>query len=427
MQILYRPRGIGGVAGRMVCGVAAGFALRYGLRANLLRVFFVVTMLLFPIGALLYLLLAISMPSELHVIGSLRLSVTDGNLSPRERFEMLSEQLLKSNAGRTSDSRFPTHLLGIGLLLFAAILILPRMEGDVFYMFHPIITTFLNFISRVGPAIFYIAAALLFLLRPKRAEPSVILLLPTRESFSLERGSQKMIGGIVSGAAQVLKLDPTYLRILLILLNFFTLGIAGAGYLLLWFFQRKKEGTRDATPEQVPEQFAAGMDGAFRSGIALLGLLLACISICTEYRIFFFNESLVQGCAMALMGIAFSWHGLRATDERGNLGIVGGASIFLFSVYQIVSAMTHLEITVPEEFQMWEIILALAMVYLALVALERRARRLALMLTILLAISAALITLNLIPPRYLMDLIRFYGFFYPVLFAALGLWIAFER
>jgi hypothetical protein len=67
------------------------------------------------------------------------------------------------------------------------------------------------------------------------------------------------------------------------------------------------------------------------------------------------------------------------------------------------------------------------MVYLGFVAFRGYARSVAFVLASVFATSSLLITVGFIPTSYLMELVRFYGFFYPLIFGGLGLWIAFEK
>src|SRR6266446_6989601 len=89
MDILIRP-----ISGHMVTGVAAGIAEVYGLPVSFIRVLFVVGFLAQPVIVLVYLLLAISMPSEDAVVSRLSLNDPNDSLSARERFERLSERLV---------------------------------------------------------------------------------------------------------------------------------------------------------------------------------------------------------------------------------------------------------------------------------------------------------------------------------------------
>ncbi len=70
---------------------------------------------------------------------------------------------------------------------------------------------------------------------------------------------------------------------------------------------------------------------------------------------------------------------------------------------------------------------ALSVAYLAVVSLRGNAQKMGFIFAIVCAIAAALIGLRFVPANYLMELVRFYSFFYPLLFAGLGLWVAFVR
>ncbi len=410
----------------MVCGVAMGLAERYGLSAVVIRTLFVAAFVVSPIAALVYVLLSISMPSEVSVAGQLRLISPEMNLAPRERFERFSQLLLQRLLGKQSKHTVPAHTAAIGLLVFAALLELPRVEGITFYRMHPLVATLLNDISKVGTALFYLSIAIAFLFQWKQSYPIAAIINPVREKFIRDRGAQKMIGGVASGLSQVLELDPAYLRVLLIVLNILTMGLTGAAYLLVWYFQLEKDGMTVTLPPKTSNS-SARTHSAFRIVLAVSFILLAAIRIATEFRLFFFNESFFTGLAMALVGIALVWNGLGALQGRIKIWIVGGACVFFLGVGELTSAVAHIQLTTPERFEIAEIILALSMAYLGVVALHGYARRLGLIFSLVFAVAAMLIAVHFVPPGYLMELIRFYDFFYPILFAGLGLWIAFER
>jgi|GEM_PF-2310976 len=437
MLTLTRPR-----SGRMISGVAIGLAERYCLSVTLLRVFFVVTMLVSPIVVLLYLLFAIAMPDEENVASSLRLFLPETSLSPRERFERFSKRLLHRFVERPTYTA-PTTVLAVSLLFLAAILELPRAEGPSFYLLHPFITTLYSDVSRFGGAIFYIAAAGLFAFGWKPAsqrsnsrssgELWVVLETKPRAKFALERGPSKMIGGVASGISRVIALDTAYIRVMLIILNVLTLGLVGVLYLLAWYLERAKiNRNMDVAGEEFssPVQHATGSTGknaAFRATIALLLVLLAAIRIATEFRFFFFNEPFVQGIMMGLIGIGIVQYGLDRFRGRSSLWLLGGASIFFAGVYLLASAVGNIQLASIERFEIPELIGVLSLAYAAIVALRGHARTIMLWLALLVAISAAMIALHLTPPAYLAAIVRFYDFFYPIIFAGLGLWIAFER
>jgi phage shock protein PspC (stress-responsive transcriptional regulator) len=422
VQLLLRPR-----SGRMVSGVAIGLAERYGVRTALVRAIFVAAFLATPLAVLLYLLLAISMPSEISVVGQLSLVSPDDALAPRERFERFSQLLTNRLIGARTVRWIPAYIITIWLVAFAALLELPSVGSLTLYRTHPWVSTLANDISLSGTALFFISVGVLFLLGSKQSAPIATFERPSRDTFSCDRSGGKMIGGVISGISQVLELDPAYLRALFIVLNILTMGLAGAAYLLVWYLHRGKDTM--TAPNDIEQLSIRKTERrpAFHIVMALLFILLAGIHFATESRFYFFNEAFVEGSAMALAGIAMVWYGVGALRGRVKLWIVGGACIFFLGSYQLASAIGHLQISIAKHFEVAEIILALSMVYLGIVSLRGYARTLGFGVAGVLALSALCIATRFTPPDYLMELVRFYGFFYPIIFAGFGLWIAFEK
>ncbi|HET6400939.1 MAG TPA: PspC domain-containing protein [Candidatus Kapabacteria bacterium] len=434
MITLTRPR-----SGRMIAGVAIGVAECYRLPVTLVRVFFIVTVLVSPIIVLLYLLLAISMPDEENIASLLRMVQPESELPPRERFERFSKRLLQRLVHPRSAHVVPATVLAVALLFFAAILELPRAEGDSFYWLHPFLTTLYTSVSRFGAELYYLVAAALFLFGWKRREANdIVFQMRPRSRFALDASPAKMIGGVASGLSRVIGLDAAYIRVILIILNFLTLGLVGAGYLLVWFLERSKINrtieadeadsvpTAAAGSETVPRIYRSMARASFRVAIAILLLLLAAIHLATEFRIFFFNEPFAQGIVMGLIGIGMVWYGL---DHRTGtpMWLLAGASIFFAGIYFFASAIGNIQIASVERFEIVEMIGAISLAYAGVVALRAQARTLMLWLALIVAISVAMIIFHILPLSYLTALVRFYDFFYPIIFAGLGLWIAFER
>jgi phage shock protein PspC (stress-responsive transcriptional regulator) len=411
----------------MICGVTIGLAERYGVPATLVRAIFIAAFLATPFAILLYLLLSLSIPSEMSVAGKLRQFPVDMTLSSRERFENFSQLLVNRLLQKRATSWIPAHLLAIWLLILAALLELPRMENTILYLAHPMVPTFLHNLSLLGTSLFFACVAFLLLFQKKRTAPIPILELPKQDTFYCNRGAGKMIGGVVSGIAEVLEIDPAYLRVLLIILNFLTMGLAGAIYLLVWYLHRNKEDVAVISDTELPPRQPDQLSPMFRIGIALLFLLLAGIHLSTEFRFFFFNESFLEGMALSFVGIAFVWHSLATLRSREQLWMVGGSAIFLLGIYQGITNIAHLQISTAKEFEIAEIILALSMVYLGFVVLRGYARSLTFGIAGAFALSSLLIAVGIIPTIYLTELIRFYSFFYPIIFAGFGLWIIFEK
>ncbi|MFI5202568.1 MAG: PspC domain-containing protein, partial [Candidatus Kapaibacterium sp.] len=398
MITLTRPR-----SGRMIAGVAIGLAQLYRIPVTLVRVFFIVTVLVSPIVVLLYLLLAIAMPDEENIASMLRMIQQESNLSPRERFERFSKRLVRRLIHSRSAHVVPTTVLAVALLFFAAVLELPRAEGDSFYWFHPFLTSLYTGASRFGAELYYLAAAALIVFGWKRRQASdIVFEMRPRSRFALDHSPAKMVGGVASGLSRVTGLDAAYIRSILILLNFLTLGLAGVGYLLVWYLERAKidrtvEGdagdsaslTTDDSDEA--SQLHRYMPRtSFRVAIAILLILLAAIHLATEFRFFFFNEPFARGIVMGLIGIGMVWYGLDRRT-RTPMWLLAGASIFFAGVYFFASAIGNIQIAAVERFEIVELIGAISLTYVAVIALHAQARTMMLWLALIVALSAAMI------------------------------------
>ena len=60
------------------------------------------------------------------------------------------------------------------------------------------------------------------------------------EKKRLTRSNNKMIGGVCAGLAEYLDLDPTIVRIVWVLMVFFT-GFGGLLYVILWLVMPKQQ------------------------------------------------------------------------------------------------------------------------------------------------------------------------------------------
>jgi phage shock protein PspC (stress-responsive transcriptional regulator) len=411
----------------MICGVATGLAERYGVPTAAVRVAFIAAFFASPFAILAYLLLTLSMPTEISVVGKMRLASSDRPRSPRVRFEQLSQLLVDRLLEQSSSRLLPGYLLSIWLLLFAVLLELPRIGSSGAYIAHSYAGTLIGNLALYGTPLFYLSIAALLLFDWKRSERSIALEVPTRKKFTCELGPAKMIGGVASGISEVLGLEPAYIRILFIVLNILTMGLAGAAYLMMWYlYKRKNEAAIE--PVTIDDSYSPERSfHIFRICLTVLFIILAGAHSVTRSRLFFFNEASLQGLMMCLSGIAIVWSGLRTSHIHDKFWVAGGSLVFFSGVYELVSTIAHLQISTSEGFEVAEILIALSLAYFALVSLQDYARWLGLGLAGVFALSAILITTHFIPPIYLSELLRFYDFFYPLIFAGLGLWIVFDR
>ncbi len=422
MFALARPR-----SGRVITGVTKSLAERYRVSVVLLRTGLVAFTLVSPVVLLLYLLLSIAIPDEERVASQLSEWPHAAGLSGRKRFEHFTSRLIR-RFSPVKASR--TTWISLALLFFAAILELPRSEGTAFYWTHPILTSIGEVVSNVAPIVFYLSLALLFVIVWIPRESLVVFPLSERDRFLPDCGPAKMLGGIASGLSRTIGIDAAYLRVLLILLNIFTLGLVGIGYLILWYLERSKNASlsdeSDSKPAQEPTTGSSKVF-FFRVSVAVLVGLLGIIYIATEDRWFFFNRSLFQGGIMVLVGLAFVWREIRRSPSQSIFGLLVGAVIFLSGIYSFASAVGNLQIGSVDRFEILAIIGAIAFAYIALVTLRAEARTLGLLSALVLAVCAAMIGLHVTPPEYIAAIVRFYDFFYPIIYAALGLWISFDR
>ncbi len=420
MFVLTRPR-----SGRLISGVALGISELYGIPVVLVRLLFVVGLLAAPVIALLYILLTISIPDEEHIVSNLTVELPASYATPRERFEASSKILFDRFIGQRSGRLWPTQAIAISLLIFAAILELPRVEGDSFYYLHPVLTIIFSDIAQWGSVLLYCVLAVTMFVAWKRPASSVRLSNISRTPSDTD--STKMIAGIASDLSQRLDIDPAYLRVLFLFLNFLTVGLAGVAYIVLTYL-RRRHSSQEREP-QIQEYANTPKEGGAGARI-LLGfffLLYVVLQIATQYRLFFFNEVFTTGMIVLLIGLMISSQGFSSKRETSALLSIGGAGIFLTGIYLLAVSIGRIQVTIAGQFEIEEIIAGLSIVYYAITMLSAKAREIGVVLAVICIIASILIHVNLVPPRYLVAIAQFYSFFFPVIFAGLGLWITFEK
>lgn len=420
MLLLKRP-----YSGRIVTGVAIAFAERYRVPVWIVRIFLIASIFVSPIMLLVYLLFALSIPDERKVACELRVEAFGVDITPRHLFErvsnILSRRLITQRSGTTT-------LVAILLLILAAILEFPHVEGSSFYWAHPFITNAMSGLIWWAPILFYTSAAALFVFRWNGIGTGILWPNAVRDRFTPDRGPSKILGGIASGMSRVLQIDAAYIRVIWIALNILSVGLMGLLYLFLWFRRRSLlllpefEHPRDEDNDP-----GVNVSVVIRIAIALLLLLLGATHIATQTRLFFFNQEFISGLLFVAIGILLVWRGMLKDSAASNLNVLlFGASLFLVGIYFIASAVGHFQVNTIDRFEIAEIIAALILGYVAFVVLFSEARSIALYCALALAIAAAMIAFKIARPEYLAAIIRFYDFFYPIIFAALGLWITFD-
>jgi phage shock protein PspC (stress-responsive transcriptional regulator) len=420
MRILTRP-----IHSRLITGVASGISEVYGMPVTLVRLLFIAGFLAQPIVLLLYLLLAISIQSEDAVVSGLQLA-EDSLLSPRERFEKLSDVLVKRLSGRRT--RISSHTVAFATVLLAAAFEIPRLEGINFYSAHPIISALASTVSRFGSVLLDVTLAMAFLLGLHRAPSNIILRLKESERLILEEGRLKSVGGLAVAIARVIRIDPAYIRVSFILLNLLTFGVAGVIYLVVVVvFRRKGGGIKNAITASANNASDPYRVFEFRWVVAFLFLALALLRVSTEFRFFFFNEPFFQGIAFIIIGLLFALRGLSSGKSTSSLWLIGGAAVLLMGVEDFCTAVFQVQLTLPARFEVTYAISALALIYYSLIELNARTRRTAIMLVVMFLCAPLMIELHVLPARFLLALVQFYDFFYPLIFAGLGLWLVMER
>ena len=419
MRILFRPH-----TGRLLCGVASAFHERYGIPLALLRFFFIAAFLVSPAIVLAYLLLAISIPTEIRVLDGLHFQTAE-TLPSRVRFEEFTSLLTSRTIGKNAGPAISPNFMGVLLLCFGAALELPNVEGVSFYAAHPFIGTFATSVGNIGSLLWYIAIAALFFTGTRAQENEVQLFEVRGPSFEFTE-NPRILGGIIARISRIVEIDPAYLRAIALLLNFLTLGVAGAAYLISWYLLRTNRAN-SSLEEETTASAPANISKNFRWSIALAFLLIAVMSICTALRLYFFNIPLFQSLIWIGLGLSTAWVGIAKVTSQAKLWIAGGAALFLMGIYGVTLSLTQVQLSIPTRMELAEVIAAIAALYFTLVALPKQFLRFGIGMTLVFGLAAFLIGVSIVPPKYLTEIYRFYTFFYPTIFAGIGLWIAFER
>ncbi len=323
MLTLKRP-----YSGRIITGVAIGFAERYRVPVTLVRLFLVASVLGSPVMLLLYLLLSLSIPDERKVASELREWEPKAGLLPRERFEHMAKTLVHRLTPRPSRSGSNTAI-AILLLVFGAILELPHVEGTAFYWSHPFLTNIAAGVAWVAPVVLYLSAASFFVFRWRAKSTEIIWRVEPCDRFRPDHRGANMLGGIAAGLSRVLGLDAAYIRVLWTVLNILTLGVAGLLYLLLWYLDKSRphkpwiaqQKVETALSPQRANRSQRRSGALFRLLIAALLVLLGAIYIATQTRLFFFNQQFFEGAVFVVMGISMVWRG---GGKREAIGISPG-------------------------------------------------------------------------------------------------------
>jgi phage shock protein PspC (stress-responsive transcriptional regulator) len=414
--------------GRAITGALRGLSEYYEIPVGLLRLVFFTAFLASPVVLLLYLCLAISMPSEGTVLSELRLANPSEHLGRLDRFDSLAHVLLKRISTGNLRHRVPPQLLALGLLLLGFAFELPRVEGSDFYYTHPILSSIYTSVSRHGAALFYLSMAITFFITERSSPTRVQLRTKRMDRFILDGGSTKAIGGIASGIARVIGIDPAYIRVLFILLNLLTFGLVGIIYLIVFWMMRRSNNIQrdhsDAGTDSLPRR---PLPQGTRFAIGILFILLAVIRVSTELRLFFFNESFFRGAVLVAAGMILAVRGLKYSSDNNRLCLLAGAAIFFLGIFDFSTAIFRVQLSLGGQFEVAYFIGGLTLLYFTIVNFRGNPQRIGFALTTAVILAALLVQFNLTPERFLLALVQFYDFFFPVIFAGFGFWLIMER
>jgi phage shock protein PspC (stress-responsive transcriptional regulator) len=412
----------------VITGVLRGLSEHYQIPVSLLRLVFFTAFLASPVVLLLYLCLAISMPAEGSVLSELRLANPSAHSDRRDRFRSLAHLLLKRISIGNLRHRVPPQLLALGLLLLGFALELPRVEGSDFYYSHPILSGIYTSISRHGAALFYLSLAVTFFIAERAAPPPLQLQSKRMDQFTLDGGPTKAIGGIASGIARVIGIDAAYIRVLLILLNILTFGLVGIIYLIVfWTMRRGSNMQRIHSEPGTNSPARRPLSQGTRFAIGILFIFLAVIRVSTELRLFFFNESFFRGAVLVAAGMIFAVRGLKYSSDNNRLWLLAGAAIFFLGILDFSTAIFRVQLSLGGRFEVAYLIGGLSLLYFTLVNFRGNPQRIGFALSAAIVLAALLVQFNITPERFLLALVQFYDFFFPVIFAGFGFWLIMER
>ena len=423
---LFRPK-----SGRVVAGVALGIAEMYRIPVVIVRLFWIAAFLATPVALLLYVLLTISMPSEEVIVSELRSVDALGLPDRTARFEVTTRILSARVLDDDSQGSSIRRMLGVIFVLAGVALEIPRLQGLTFSYQHPIATGFMETISRFGTATFYVTAGILAIFAKRRSSTPVALPQRLAQQLELDRSPARLVGGLAAGISAVMGIDAAYIRIVLVLLNIFSFGIFGIAYLAIVMTMRRARRKQDMKssadidqPESISSENAIKGQSRFRLTIGMLLLLLGAIRFASDIRLFFFNESFFQGLILGALGFVLAIRGIKASSRYSTVLVLAGVCVLLLGVSDFCSAVFHLQFTAVDRFEVTCLIGLLTLAYYSTLFLQGTPRKIGLALAASCLVTASLMALAVIPPHYLVALIQFYEFFYPVIVVGFGIWLA---
>ncbi len=424
MRLLVRPPN-----GTVVGGVAAAIAERFGLSVFLVRLVFLASMNASEVSIALYILLWLSIPNVRSVIGLLDFgSTTNDGSRIGENLSRAFAALGIHKGRRALGSAIP---IGLAILLFAICLQFTKLSTADPFRTAPFIGVIAATLTRLSSAIFYASCGLLFLFRAIRAKSSQILTQEIRQSLQLDQSDRKALFGLVSGVGADLGVDAGLLRPLLILANILTLGGAGAVYLIeVVVLRQKKEVGALIPPETVDAAEATPRKNFTFSLIAsriigVLFILLSLVRLATEYRFFFFNEAFAAGAVLCVIGVVTITCALGAVSysSTARMLVLASTSILLYGLYELSTVLFYVQLPFVARFELSFAIAALSFIYYGFTALTGKRLQLALLIGTAFLLAALGFQFNLLSSRFVLAIVEFYLYFYPILYGTAGLWL----
>jgi len=425
MRLMVRPTK-GAVAG----GVAAAIADRFSLNVTMVRIVCLAAMSASEFSIALYVLLWLSIPTDRGVIKQMRLPNGDERASGSHFSQFIRKAF--DQLGLRKDSQRLVSALPIGLviLLFAVSLQFTILIGTDPFRTAPIISVLAGTLGRLASAMFYASFGILLLI-PSRSKTEPLILTQERErSLKLDTSERRALFGLISGIGSELGIEASLLRALAMLANIFTLGGAGAVYLgVALYLKRKKRQTQGDVVDEMstgkPMSSSFSFSPAASRTIGLLLILIAVVRLATEYRFFFFNEGFAAGLLLCTIGAIVIGVTLKSvsTSSRARMLLLASTSIFLYGLYQISTVLFYVQLPFVARFELTFAIASLSFIYFGITAVEGKATKLAITIGLLLLLAVLGFQANLLSSRFALAIVQFYLFFYPILYATAGLWL----
>jgi phage shock protein PspC (stress-responsive transcriptional regulator) len=430
------------MGGRIVGGVAAGIAARFNVSIALIRLLFLTMMCVSPFGILLYVLLWLSMPSEGVLID--RLQVLHSAQAPRLRFE---EFVKLSSSGILGGAKTQSALLR-GVVAILMLLIAIGMQvayargigGDV----QPAAFAWIGlYLSRFAIPVFYLVLAAIPFFGRREQSPSLILVSQRASRFSADHSETRALFGVASGFGMLTGIDPVVIRVILVLLNIFSFGLVTVAYLITAFILdqrgRKVKNTSESATNSASDSTVTDdlsevktkpvISKTYTRLLSSLFVVLAATRFATEFRLFFFNESYVNGLVLGLTGLLLSYNGLLngSNSSRWRLGLLAGTAIFLYGCYDLSIAFFNVQMPFASYYQIGFAIFGVSLIYFAVSLLQEESRTVTLGIAVLLLLPSIVARSKPELFDYAISFGRFYSFFCPLLYAGCALWVLFER